>query len=203
MTKMERPVFDKFNSATNYSLRILRAIEIIENRKLCWKVSKTYLKTSCNSKCDEFNIIAPNGRDKSTPQAACENLFVDRIATQIAPPFDSPTTLRVSLKTLRVIEMSKAVYLSRSHHEKIRRCRMLRPKPSAIGEASHRFAPGLARSPLRGTSSLALKVRFRSRSARSYDAARPLAWNEASHSTSTLRFAQSPFRRLQDVRKSW
>lgn len=35
MTKMERPVFDKFNSATNYSLRILRAIEIIENRKLC------------------------------------------------------------------------------------------------------------------------------------------------------------------------
>lgn len=111
-----------------------------------------YLKTSCNSKCDEFNIIAPNGRDKSTPQAACENLFVDRIATQIAPPFDSPTTLRVSLKTLRVIEMSKAVYLSRSHHEKIRRCRMLRPKPSAIGEASHRFAPGLARSPLRGTS---------------------------------------------------
>lgn len=47
-----------------------------------------------NSKCDEFNIIAPNGRDKSTPQAACENLFVDRIATQIAPPFDSPTTLR-------------------------------------------------------------------------------------------------------------
>jgi len=48
--------------------------------------------------------------------------------------------------------MSKAVYLSRSHHEKIRRCRMLRPKPSAIGEASHRFAPGLARSPLRGTS---------------------------------------------------
>lgn len=152
MTKMEQPVFDKFNSATNYSLRILRAIEIIENRKLCWKVSKTYLKTSCNSKCDEFNIIAPNGRDKSTPQAACENLFVDRIATQIAPPFDSPTTLRVSLKTLRVIEMSKAVYLSRSHHEKIRRCRMLRPKPSAIGEASHRFAPGLARSPLRGTS---------------------------------------------------
>ena len=81
MTKMEQPVFDKFNSATNYSLRILRAIEIIENRKLCWKVSKTYLKTSCNSKCDEFNIIAPNGRDKSTPQAACENLFVDRIAT--------------------------------------------------------------------------------------------------------------------------
>ena len=80
MTKTERPVFDKFNSATNYSLRILRAIEIIENRKLCWKVSKTYLKTSCNSKCDEFNIIAPNGRDKSTPQAACENLFVDRIA---------------------------------------------------------------------------------------------------------------------------
>lgn len=61
-------------------------------------------------------------------------------------------TLRVSLKTLRVIEMSKAVYLSRSYHEKIRRCRMLRPKPSAIGEASHRFAPGLARSPLRGTS---------------------------------------------------
>lgn len=109
-------------------------------------------RTSCNSKCDEFNIIAPNGRDKSTLQAACENLFVDRIATQIAPPFDSPTTLRVSLKTLRVIEMSKAVYLSRSHHEKIRRCRMLRPKPSAIGEASHRFAPGLARSPLRGTS---------------------------------------------------
>lgn len=48
-----------------------------------------------NSKCDEFNIIAPNGRDKSTPQAACENLFVDRIVTQIAPPFDSPTTLRV------------------------------------------------------------------------------------------------------------
>lgn len=83
--------------------------------------------------------------------------------------------------------MSKAVYLSRSHHEKIRRCRMLRPKPSAIGEASHRFAPGLARSPLRGTSntrhpshlhyrfalatanfqhsaSFALEVRFRSRS---------------------------------------
>ena len=131
MTKMERPVFDKFNSATNYSLRILRAIEIIENRKLCWKVSKTYLKTSCNSECDEFNIIAPNGRDKSTPQAACENLFVDRIATQIAPPFDSPTTLRVSLKTLRVIEMSKAVYLSRSHHEKIRR-RSVRPLTDSL-----------------------------------------------------------------------
>lgn len=29
---------------------------------------------------------------------------------------------------------------------------MPRSKPSAIGEASHRFAPGLARSPLRGTS---------------------------------------------------
>ena len=68
------------------------------------------------------------------------------------PVFDKfNSATNYSLRILRVIEMSKAVYLSRSHHEKIRRCRMLRPKPSAIGEASHRFAPGLARSPLRGT----------------------------------------------------
>lgn len=157
MTKMERPVFDKFNSATNYSLRILRAIEIIENRKLCWKVSKTYLKTSCNSECDEFNIIAPNGRDKSTPQAACENLFVDRIATQIAPPFDSPTTLRVSLKTLRVIEMSKAVYLSRSHHEKIRRCKYSASLAFASPLRS-RYSEFLTLSILRVKNSLPLTV---------------------------------------------
>ncbi|MCG4849172.1 hypothetical protein L0P44_10905 [Streptococcus gordonii] len=48
-----------------------------------------------------------------------------RTAKRIASPFDNPTTLRVSLKTLRVIEMSKAAStFSLALRETIRQIRM-------------------------------------------------------------------------------
>lgn len=58
-----------------------------------------------------------------------------RIVMRFAVPFDNPTTLRVSLKTLRVIEMPKAASTFRGRYEKTIRqvecLRRVRRKPAS------------------------------------------------------------------------
>ena len=83
------------------------------------------ISTRVKTKRELWKSIATEGRDHRRLDRRMKIESLIRTVIQIALPFDNPTTLRVSPKTLRVIEISKAAStFSQAYRKTIRRSRM-------------------------------------------------------------------------------